>query len=163
MAAPYLGRMDMHSLLGLGGFFGANFAAALSGAFFKPGAWYDGLRKPSWNPPNWAFPIAWTALYTMIAVAGWLVWREVGLGFPIAVYAVQLVLNAAWSWLFFGLRRPDLAFAELVVFWLSIGATILVFAPVSALAAWLMVPYFAWVSFAGVLNWKLWQLNPARA
>ncbi len=153
----------MHSILGLLGFLGANFAAAMSGAMFPPGAWYEGLRKPSWNPPNWAFPVVWTILFVMMAFSGWLVWREVGFGLPIAVYGVQLVLNAAWSWLFFGLRRPDLAFAELVVFWLAILATILLFAPIHAGAAWLLVPYIAWVTTAGVLNWQLWRMNPVRA
>jgi tryptophan-rich sensory protein len=116
-------------------------------------------------PPNWLFPVAWTVLYVMIAVAGWLVWREAGFaGAPLALglWAVQLVLNAAWSWIFFGLRRMDWALADLAALWLAILATILAFAPVSAAAAWLMAPYLAWVSFAGVLNLAMVRLNRRR-
>lgn len=151
------------SLTGLIGFAAAAFLAALSGALFKPGAWYETLRKPFWRPPNWLFGPAWAVLYATIAVSGWLVWRKAGFAgaaMPLAVYAVQLLLNAAWSALFFGLRRPDIAFAELVLLWLSILATILVFHPVDAFAAWLLLPYLAWVGFAGCLNLALWRLNP---
>ena len=144
------------------GFVGACFVVSLSGAVFKPGAWYAGLRKPSWNPPNWAFAPAWTVLYVMIAIAGYLVWRQVGFGPALAVYAVQLVCNATWSGLFFGMKRPDIGFYGVVALWLSILACILVFAPISATAMWLMVPYLAWVSFAGYLNWTLWRMNGAQ-
>ncbi|TCZ62923.1 TspO/MBR family protein [Roseicella aquatilis] len=157
--------MDGTQTLGLIGFLAACYLAASTGAFFRPGAWYAGLAKPSWNPPNWAFPVAWTALYTMIAVAAWLVWREAGFaGAPLALlfWFIQLVLNAAWSWIFFGLRRMDLAFAELLAFWLAILATVLAFAQHSAAAVWLMLPYLAWVSFAGALNFALWRLNRGR-
>ncbi|MGG5818978.1 TspO/MBR family protein [Falsiroseomonas sp. HW251] len=152
--------MDMTEWLGLGGFLVAVVAAASTGAFFKPGAWYAGLNKPSWNPPNWLFGPAWGVLYTSIAVAGWLVWRRTGFGPEIGVWTVSLLLNAAWSWLFFGLRRMDLAFYELVAFWLSILAMILAFAGVRQDAALLLLPYLAWVTFAGVLNWTLWRMNP---
>jgi tryptophan-rich sensory protein len=157
----YLRGMDTSSLLGLGGFVLAVFAAASTGAFFKPGAWYEDLRKPRWNPPNWLFAPAWAVLYLSIAVAGWLVWGQRGFGPEILLWFGSLLLNAAWSWLFFGLRRMDLAFAELVVFWLSILAMILAFFPAHAGAALLLVPYLAWVTFAGVLNWTLWRMNPA--
>ncbi len=153
--------MDMTSLLGLGGFLMACFAAASTGAIFRPGAWYRRLRKPSFNPPDWLFAPAWTVLYVAIAVSAWLVWEVRGLGPEIALWFFSLLLNAAWSWLFFGKRRMDLAFYELVVFWLSIAGMILAFAPASGTAAWLMVPYLAWVSFAGLLNWTLWRMNPA--
>jgi tryptophan-rich sensory protein len=153
--------MDMTSLLGLGGFLLACFAAASTGAIFRPGPWYRRLRKPAFNPPDWLFAPAWTVLYIAIAVAGWLVWEVRGFGPEIALWFFSLLLNAAWSWLFFGKRRMDLAFYELVVFWLSIAGMILAFAPASATAAWLMVPYLAWVSFAGLLNWTLWRMNPA--
>lgn len=151
--------------MGLLGFVAAATTAASSGAFFRPGAWYDALAKPTWTPPNWLFGPAWTVLFVMIAVSGWLAWREVGLsGAPLAfaIYGVQLVLNACWSGIFFGMRRMDLAFGELVLLWLSIAANILAFAPIHAGAAWLLVPYLCWVSFAGALNFSLWRLNLAR-
>lgn len=151
------------SAFALIGFFAACVAVASSGAVFKPDAWYETLAKPSWTPPRWAFPVVWTTLYAMIAAAGWLVWRQVGLApLPFGLYATQLVLNAAWSALFFGLKRPDIAFAELVLLWLSILGTLLAFAPVDGVAALLFVPYLAWVTAAGALNLSVWRQNRAR-
>jgi tryptophan-rich sensory protein len=106
------------------------------------------------------FPIAWAVLYLMIALSGWLVWRQVGFGPELMLWFGSLLLNAAWSWIFFGLRRMDLGLVELAVFWISIAGMIAAFAPVSAAAAWLLVPYLIWVGFAGFLNWTLWRLNP---
>ena len=146
----------------LGGFFLACLVTAGSGEIYTPGAWYEGLRKPWWRPPNWLFGPAWGVLFCMIAVAGWLVWRQVGFGLELFFYGVQLVLNFAWSWLFFGRRRPDLALFDLMALWVSISLCIVLFIPVSTTAAWLFVPYLAWVSFAGMLNAKMWQLNGAR-
>lgn len=154
--------MDLDDALSLAPFLGACFAAASSGALFKPGAWYEGLRKPWWRPPNWLFPPAWAALFLMIAISGWLVWRAAGwagAAMPLGIWVAQLVVNFAWSALFFGLRRMDLALADLILLWLGILATIIAFAPVSQTAALLLLPYLAWVTFAGVLNWKMWQLN----
>jgi len=88
--------------------------AALSGARFKPGEWYDRLKKPHWNPAKWVFPVVWTILYLFIAIAGWLVWGADGAGLAVTVWGIQLVLNAAWSWLFFGLRRMDWAFWDVI-------------------------------------------------
>lgn len=144
------------------GFLAATFVVSLSGAIFTPGPWYDRLRKPSWNPPSWLFAPAWAVLYVMIATAGWLVWKQVGFGPAMLVYAVQLVINAMWSGLFFGLRRPDIGFYGVTALWLSVLACIVAFAPISPGAMWLMVPYLAWVSFAGFLNWTLWRMNGAR-
>lgn len=141
-------------------FFGLVFAAALSGAVFKPGTWYDGLAKPSWNPPDWAFPVVWSILYIMIAVAGVLVWRAEGWGTAMAFWAAQLVLNALWSALFFGARRMDWAFYEVVLLWLSIIGFIVTAWPVSATAALLFVPYLAWVTTAAALNRTVWRMNP---
>ena len=137
------------------------FLTAMSGALFKPGPWYETLQKPSWTPPNWAFPAVWTILYMMIAYAGWLVWTEAGWSLAMALWGVQLVLNACWSWLFFGLRRMDLALFDLVLLWLAIFGFIVVAWPVSALAAILFVPYLLWVSTAGLLNLSVMRLNAA--
>jgi tryptophan-rich sensory protein len=158
--------MEWSAILALAGFLGLNFAAAASGAVFQPGPWYRALRKPSWNPPDWLFPIAWAALYLMIAIAGWLVWRAAGIagaGLALSLYVLQLALNAAWSWLFFGLKRMGLALAECVALWLAIAATIAAFAPISITAAALMLPYLVWVGFATFLNFTLLRLNPETA
>jgi len=155
--------MDASSLLMLFVFGGVSFGAAATGAIFRPGEWYRGLDKPRWRPPDWLFAPVWTLLYAMIALSGWLVWREKGLAdaaVPLTVYAVQFVLNAAWSPIFFGLRRPGLAAIEIALLWASIVATILVFHPVSPAAAGLLVPYLAWVSFAAVLTLAVWRANP---
>jgi benzodiazapine receptor len=139
------------------------FAAASMGAFFEPGEWYGALKKPDWNPPGWIFGPVWTALYMMMAVAAWLVWRHGGWGQqrkPLIVFLVQLALNALWTPLFFGLHWPGVAFAEIVLLWLAIAATIVVFHPVSRPAMLLLVPYLTWVSFAAALNFTLWRLNP---
>ena len=138
------------------------FLAAAMGALFKPGEWYEQLAKPSWRPPNWLFAPVWMFLYLAIAVSGWLVWREVGLAdgaLALSIYLVQLLLNASWTPLFFGLHRPDLAFLNIALLWLSILATIAVFHPISASAAWLLLPYVLWVTFAAALNFSIWRLN----
>jgi len=135
--------------------------AALSGAFFKPGEWYDRLRKPSWNPPKWVFPAVWSVVYLLIAISGWLVWEEVGFGLVIIVWGIQLLLNAAWSWIFFGLKRMDLAFWEVLCLWISIAVYILLALPVSLTASLLFVPYLVWVTIAATLNWTVWKLNTA--
>jgi translocator protein len=154
--------MDIFSIIVFVGFVGICFLAATTGAMFRPGDWYELLRKPAWRPPNWVFPPAWTFLYLTIAVSGWLVWRTsgfAGAAFPFAIYLVQLILNASWSPIFFGMGRPDLAFIEVVMLWLSIIATIAAFHRVNAVAAWLLLPYLAWVTFAAALNLAIWRLN----
>jgi translocator protein len=161
--------MDISSIIVLIGFLGACFLAATTGAAFRPGDWYERLAKPSWRPPNWLFAPAWAVLYLTIAVSGWLVWQKSGVAgavLPLAIYFVQLALNAAWSPIFFGLRRPDLAFIEIAMLWLSIVATLVAFHSVSAAAAWLLLPYLAWVTFAlawvtfaAALNFTVWRLN----
>ncbi len=139
------------------------FGAAALGSQSGPGAWYASLNKPSWNPPNWVFAPVWTALYTIMAVSAWMVWKRVGLRgglVPLAAFVIQLVLNAAWSWCFFGQHNPGLAFAEILVLWTAIAVTLFQFHRVSPVAAALLVPYLAWVSFAAVLNLAIWRLNP---
>ena len=124
--------------------------------------WYTLLRKPSWNPPGWVFGPVWTLLYSMMAVAAWRVWRSGGWSMqrgPLTWFLVQLALNAAWTPLFFGLHRPALAFADIVLLWLAIAMTLAAFLRVHRSAAWLLVPYFAWVNFAAVLNFTLWRMN----
>ena len=152
----------LRSALSLAGWALACFAAAALGGFFMPGEWYASLKKPSWNPPGWIFGPVWTTLYTIMAVAAWLVWRQGGWRKqrkPLLSFLVQLALNALWSPLFFGLRQPGLAFVEIVLLWLAIAGTIAAFRPASRVAAWLLAPYLAWVSFAAALNFALWQLN----
>ncbi len=156
--------MDLSSLVALLVFFGVSFAAASTGAAFRPGEWYANLRKPSWTPPNWAFPLVWTVLFCAIAVSGWLVWEAAGVSaWPaLALFALHLLVNAAWSWLFFGLKRLDWAMAEVICLWLLIAGLIVAFAQFSAPAAFLLAPYLAWVTVAAVLNFRLLQLNGAR-
>jgi tryptophan-rich sensory protein len=121
--------------------------------------WYPGLRKPPWTPPNWVFGPVWTVLYGMMAVAGWLAWRDERSRTTTLVFLLQLLLNGAWSWLFFGLRRPDLALVGVVLLWLAIVATITAFWKISRLAVILFVPYLAWVTFAAFLNRAVVRLN----
>jgi tryptophan-rich sensory protein len=120
---------------------------------------YASLNQPSWAPPSWLFGPVWTLLYALIAVAGWLVWRRVGFGRALWAWVVQLVLNAVWTPLFFGAGRYGLAFAEIVLMWLAIGVTVVLFRRVSRPAAALMLPYWAWVTFAAALNLAIWRLN----
>ncbi len=157
--------MEMSSVIALAVFVAINFVVASTGAAFRPGDWYAALRKPSWTPPNWMFPVVWSVLYCAIAVSGWLVWEAAGSEAwgALAVYGVSLIFNAAWSALFFGLRRLDLAMADVVALWLSIAAVIAVFSPVSLTAALLLAPYLVWVTIAATLNLRLLQLNGARA
>ncbi len=155
--------MHITTVLGLAGFVAAAFVAASSGALFKPDEWYQSLRKPGWTPPPWVFPVVWTPLYLMIAISGWLAWQVGGLvTIPFAFYAAQLVFNAAWSGLFFGMRRADLAFVDMILMWFTILGTMIGFAQVSEAAAWLLAPYLLWVSIAGVLNLSVWRLNHDR-
>jgi benzodiazapine receptor len=136
-------------------------AAALLGVLGVNGtsAEYQNLNQPSWAPPSWLFGPVWTILYAMIAVAGWLVWRRTGWNRALTVYAAQLVLNAIWTPIFFGFGRYGLALIDIVLMWLLIGATIFLFRPVSRVAAWLLVPYWAWVTFATALNAAIWSAN----
>jgi tryptophan-rich sensory protein len=121
--------------------------------------WYAGLVKPSWTPPDWVFGPAWSFLYLSMAIAAWLVWRKGNAVLPLALFAVQLVFNAAWSWLFFGLHSPGLGFIDIVLLWTAIAATTVVFWRRSLLAGLLFLPYLAWVSFAAVLNFAVWRLT----
>lgn len=121
--------------------------------------WYPTLVKPSWRPPNWLFAPAWTVLYIMMAVAAWLVWRAGNAKSALFLWGGQLLLNFAWSFLFFGARSPGLGLIDITFMWLAIAATIFVFSFKSRLAAFLMVPYLCWVSFAAALNAAIFMLN----
>lgn len=160
--------MSVHRMSGSRTFFGLCgwllicFAAASFGAMFMPDEWYAALKKPAWNPPGWVFGPVWTALYTMMAVAAWLVWRQGGFTrqhWPLGIFLAQLALNALWTPLFFGLHRPGVAFAEIMFLWLAIAWTIVAFWRENRISACMLMPYLAWVGFAAVLNCTLWRLN----
>ncbi|MSR21830.1 MAG: tryptophan-rich sensory protein [Gemmatimonadetes bacterium] len=138
------------------------YGAAAVGAQFMPGEWYEELAKPTWTPSSWLFAPVWTALYGMMAVAAWLVWRRhgaKGARWPLLLFAVQLSLNSMWSWLFFGLESPGVAMVDIVALWIAILGTTFAFWRLSRRAATLMVPYVIWVSFAAALNFAIWRLN----
>lgn len=134
-------------------------AAAGTGILFQPGAWYAGLIKPAGTPPNILFPIAWALLYIAMAVAAWLVWRVRGLGPALWLFGIQLTLNALWSPVVFGAHRLDLGLLVIVALWLAILATWRSFAAVRPMAGALLLPYLAWVGYAGYLNAGLLWLN----
>jgi benzodiazapine receptor len=136
------------------------FVVALSGAVFMPGAWYASLKKPSWTPPDWLFAPAWTTLYLMIAIAGWLVWRAEDIGPALVMWGLNLVFNALWSWLMFGRHRIGLALADAMAMLITIVGFIVFTGSSSPTAALLFVPYLAWVGFATALNFALLQRNP---
>ena len=133
--------------------------AASTGARFMPGEWYAGLNKPSWTPPNWAFPVAWTILYVMIAIAGWLAWRTGGLSVAVVIWGIGLVFNALWSYLMFGRHDIFLALVDLCALWLAVVAFMIAAWPLDTRATYLFLPYLAWVTFAGVLNFAVWRMN----
>lgn len=125
--------------------------------------WYPGLDKPPFNPPNAVFGPVWTGLYVLMALAAWRIWRagpaDGRRRRALTLYGVQLALNLAWSLIFFGLRQPGLALAEVVVLLAAILATIAAFWPIDRPAALMLVPYAAWVTFATALNFEIWRLN----
>ena len=141
--------------VGIGGLGGAVTAASVT-------EWYPTLTKPSFNPPNWIFGPVWTTLYVMMGIAAWRVWRaadrDTARG-PLAVFALQLAVNLGWSVAFFGLRDPGLAVAVILALDLLVVATALMFRRIDRIAAMLLVPYLAWISFATVLNIAIWRLN----
>jgi benzodiazapine receptor len=142
-------------------------AAGIIGSLFTTAAinsWYAGLRRPAFAPPNWVFAPVWTTLYLLMGISLFMVWK-VGLEKravkkSIVIFAIQLLLNILWSYLFFGLRSPLMGFIEIVVMWLMILLTILSFFKISKKAALLLVPYLAWVSIASYLNYSILVLNP---
>ena len=141
------------------------FSAAALGSIFTRNSlktWYPTIKKPSWNPSNKVFAPVWSVLYMMMALAGWMVWEKTSykvFSLPMAFFFVQLVLNAGWSIVFFGLRRPGLALLEIIFLWISIILTTVSFWIVYWVAGVLFLPYLLWVSFAVVLNRAIWRLN----
>ena len=138
------------------------FLAPATGAFSSPGDWYAGLQKPSWNPPSWIFGPVWTMLYFLIATSGWLIWRQGRFAANRVVFAcflAQLILNAAWTPTFFGMHAIGPALVVIVCMWCAILATVVAAWRKHRMAALLLLPYLAWVSFAMALNFTLWRLN----
>jgi tryptophan-rich sensory protein len=133
-------------------------------------AFYAALAKPGWAPPGWLFGPVWSTLYVLMGVAAWLVWRarpaspaDAALRRRgLALFVGQLALNALWTWIFFAWRKGALAFGEIALLWLAVLVTMWCFGRVRAVAAWLLVPYLAWVSFAAALTWAVWQRNPGQ-
>lgn len=163
------GMSPRHKAMALAICVAACFAAAVVGMVpaasttaSPKAAWYRNLDKPSWTPPDWVFGPVWTVLYAMMAVSAWLVWQEGGFRkqrLPLALFIGQLVLNAAWTPIFFRCQLLGVAFFELAALWATLVATVIVFRRVRPAAAWLLVPYLLWVTYAGTLSFGIWQLN----
>lgn len=158
--------MRTSRLWALAGFIAVSFVAAgLGSAATARGVitWFPTVVKPSWNPPNWLFAPVWTTLYVLMSIAGWRAWRAatspIEARKTLWLYGAQLVLNALWSVLFFGLHRPDLAFVEVLLLWALLVLLLVRFARTDRVAALLWSPYVAWVGFASVLNGTIWWLN----
>jgi benzodiazapine receptor len=138
----------------------------IAGYFTSSGVegWYATANKPWFNPPNWIFAPVWTTLYVMMGIALYLVWRTETISSSVKqtaifLFVIQLTLNFFWSLIFFKMQQPGWAFAEIITMWLAILFTILWFGKISSTAAWLLVPYIFWVSFASALNYAIWKLN----
>jgi tryptophan-rich sensory protein len=127
------------------------------------GSWYRSIAKPSWNPPGWLFAPVWTSLYVMMGIAFYLIWKSDAFKnkkqTAMFLWVLQLVANFSWSLIFFGAHQIAYALIEMGVLWLLIFATIVSFARINKPAAWLLVPYINWVSFAFLLNFTIWRLN----
>lgn len=155
----------MHSqILGLAGWLALAFAAAALGAAASAGAgdFYMQLARPAWAPPAGIFGPVWSVLYALMGIASWLVWRQEdgGRTRALALFVVQLGINALWSWLFFAWRLGAAAFADVLILLVLVAATLAAFWRERRLAGVLLAPYLAWVAFASVLTWEIWQSNP---
>ena len=160
MTAP---RSVPSQFVGLLGWLLVAFATAAVGgvASVDAGSFYAQLNKPSWAPPAWVFGPVWSALYALMGVSAWLVWRSPrSKGLALGLFGAQLLANALWSWLFFAWHRGALATAEVLVLLALIVTTVVAFWRSSRLAALLLAPYLLWVSFASVLTWVVWRSNP---
>ena len=132
-----------------------------AGSIFTPGEWYESMQKSSFTPPNIVFPIVWNILFILMGIAAWRIWekREHGATLALMLFLIQLGLNIFWSFLFFGIHRPDLALLEIVFLWLTILIVAIKFYRIDQLAGYLLLPYLVWVSFAIYLNYAFVQLN----
>ncbi|MEO0912846.1 MAG: TspO/MBR family protein [Pseudomonadota bacterium] len=151
--------MDWLTLTGLTG---AVIAAATTGAVFPPGPWYDKLEKPAWTPPNWLFPLAWTALYVAIIYAAYRITKTADPAPALAFWACQIAFNALWTPIFFGLRKIGSALPVIAALWASVFITLVLFWQRDIIAGMLFVPYIVWVSYAGALNFDIWRRNRGR-
>lgn len=139
---------------------------AIAGSLFTDtgtNSWYNLIEKPAFNPPNWVFGPVWTILYVLMGISAFLIWRQ-GLNkkeirFALLIFIFQLSLNLFWSFIFFGLKNPGIALTEIISLWFAILATILAFYQINKIAAYLLIPYILWVSFAAFLNYSIWNLN----
>lgn len=150
------------SKLALAGWLALCFAASGTAFFVSTNGWYASLHKPSWNPPSWIFAPVWTALYLMMAVAAWLVWRKGGWRAQrraLSLFVLQWVLNALWTPLFFWRHLIGLALFEIFILSIVLVVTIILFRRVRMAAGLLLLPYLFWVSFAAFLNLTIWRLN----
>lgn len=144
----------------LGICFAACTAAATTGAVFPPGKWYLTLDRPSWTPPNWLFPVAWTSLYIAMSVAAARVAPHPESGLPMALWGLQIALNTLWTPIFFGLRRFGGAIIVVLGLWTAVAATMITFWQIDPIAGWLFAPYLLWCTVASSLNIAMWRLNP---
>lgn len=141
-------------------FFAACIAAGSTGALFAPGEWYERLSKPSWTPPNWVFPVAWSILYILMALSAARVAVLDGTALAMAFWALQIALNTLWTPIFFGLRNMRAAMLVIVALWLAVAATLAAFWQQDIWAGLMLVPYLVWVSIAAALNFSVWRRNP---
>jgi len=142
---------------------GACFAAGSTGGLFPPGEWYERLNKPSWTPPDWLFPVAWSILYVCIAVAGARAAMQPDGGLAMAFWALQVALNGLWTPVFFGLRRIRLGMVVVSALWVVVALTMVALWMVDPVAGMLFVPYLVWVTIASALNFAVMRLNPEEA
>ena len=137
----------------------------LGGIFTAPEiqTWFVHLHKPVWNPPNWLFAPVWTTLYLLMGISFYLIWKAKAdldaKRWAVIIFIVQFALNFAWSYIFFKDHQMGWAFVDIIVLWLAIICTIVAFSRINSIAAWLLIPYVCWVSFAAILNYTIWQMN----
>jgi translocator protein len=158
-------KMKKRNILGLVVWLALCFAAAAIGslASAESGVFYRQLSRPEWAPPAWLFGPVWTILYILMAISAWLVWRIGGFrpaGNTLGLFIVQLAANAVWTWIFFIWKQGALAFVDIIFLWCMLLATMIAFWRIKPIAAILLLPYLIWVSFASVLTYTVWKLNP---